>query len=376
MDDGTTTMTRNGREYGDGMAVITARLVAFLRLFEQLQHDIDFRQPQAAQQQLRAVSEELLSDVPVLLATLMPPNTLQTAHRQLGMAIEVWTRAVARLLAGSGPDFGLAFVESRRLWCEGLALAYGVRGAFPALQSYWLSDEAQSRLAAIDMPAADNSAATGVQQEAASSAHGAYACYVPESYTPSRAWPVIVCLHGAYGHGHEYLWTWLRVARSQGCIVLAPKSRGPTWSLLEPEIDIASVRAMLASLGERYHLDMQRIFLSGLSDGGSFAYVLGLSCPSLIAGVAPIAGVLHPVADRLLRAGQGLEVPLFVVHGARDFIFDVHAVRSHCALLAKLGYRITYTELPTWGHAYTDAINEHLVWPWFAALPGAACSAA
>ena len=33
--------------------------------------------------------------------------------------------------------------------------------------------------------------------------------------------------------------------------------------------------------------------------------------------------------------------------------------------LDKLGYQLTYTELPEWGHAYTDAINERLVWPWF-----------
>ena len=39
-------------------------------------------------------------------------------------------------------------------------------------------------------------------------------------------------------------------------------------------------------------------------------------------------------------------------------------------LLDKLGYKLTYTELPEWGHAYTDSINERLVWPWFAALPG------
>ena len=179
-----------------------------------------------------------------------------------------------------------------------------------------------------------------------------------------------MCLHGAYGHGHEYLWTWLRVAHSEGCIVLAPKSRGPTWSLLDPPQDIDSVCAMLDAVATRYAIDARRCLLSGLSDGGSFAYLLGLSCPSRFTAVAPVAGVLHPTADRLLRAKQGMDVPLHVVHGARDFIFDVRAVRSHCGLLDKLGYKLTYTELPEWGHAYTDSINERLVWPWFAALPG------
>ncbi|CAN0370631.1 unnamed protein product, partial [Phaeothamnion confervicola] len=343
------------------MAVITTRLLVFLRFYEQLQQDIDFSQPRAAQQRLREQHEEFLSVLPAQLAMLMPPPALQVAHRQLAAALDLWSRAVARLLAGSGPDFGLAFIESRRLWCEGLALAYGVREALPALQCYWLTDDALARVAMLDTPAADASVAVGVQQEAASDSHAAYAIYVPENYTPSRAWPVVVCLHGAYGHGHEYLWTWLRVARSHGCIVLAPKSRGPTWSLLDPALDIGSIRAMLAAVGERYCIDAARTYLSGLSDGGSFAYVMALSCPSLIAGVAPVAGVLHPIADRLLRAKQGVEVPLLVVHGARDFIFDVRTVRANCALLEQLGYRITYIELPEWGHAYTDDVNARLV---------------
>ena len=361
-------MAMSARDYEHGMAVIITRLLVFLRCHEQLQQDIDFSQPRVAQQRLREQHDEYSGALPAQLAMLLPPPEVQAAHRQLSAALDLWTRAVARLLAGSGPDFGLAFIESRRLWCAGLALAYGAREAFPALQCYWVTDDALTRVAMLDAPAADARVPLGVQQEAASSSHAAYAVYVPECYTPSRAWPVVVCLHGAYGHGHEYLWTWLRVARSHGCIVLAPKSRGPTWSIVDPAVDIASIRAMLTAVGARYHIDAARIYLSGLSDGGSFAYLMALSCPSVIAAVAPVAGVLHPIADRLLRAKQGVQVPLLVVHGARDFIFDVRSVRDNCALLQHIGYQITYIELPEWGHAYSDDINARLVWPWFAAL--------
>jgi phospholipase/carboxylesterase len=361
-------MATSERDYELAMSAIITPLLAFMRDFEQLQQDIDFRQPQAAQQRLKAAQDTCLAALPAQLAALLPAPERLAAQGQLGAALETMMRAVARLLAGSGPDFGLAFIESRRLWCEGLALLYGLCGDFPALDGYWWSAAAQAH-ATPPMPAAAASdVPLGVTEQAATSDHAAYGLYVPENYSATRAWPVIVCLHGAYGHGYEYLWTWLRVARSEGCIVLAPKSRGPTWSLLQPDVDIDSIRAMLSELAERYHIDAERIYLSGLSDGGSFAYVLGLSCPSLFAGVAPIAGVLHPITDRLLRAKQGLEVPLLVVHGARDFIFDVRAVRSHCGLLEKLGYRLTFIELPEWGHAYTDGINERLVWPWFASL--------
>jgi phospholipase/carboxylesterase len=128
---------------------------------------------------------------------------------------------------------------------------------------------------------------------------------------------------------------------------------------------------MLDEVCAAYAVDRKRVYLSGLSDGGMFAYMLGLSCPDWFAGIAPVAGELHPMTDPMLRRKQGKDVPLFVIHGAKDFIFDVRSVRSSCELLQKIGYNVTYTELPEWGHAYTYSINEQLVMPWFASLGGA-----
>jgi phospholipase/carboxylesterase len=125
---------------------------------------------------------------------------------------------------------------------------------------------------------------------------------------------------------------------------------------------------MIEEVCTTYAIDRTRIFLSGLSDGGTFAYLLGLSCPDIFAGIAPIAGEMHPMLDPMLRKGQGKNVPLFIVHGAHDWIFDVRFTRQTCDLLQKIGYTVTYKELPDWGHAYTYSINEQLVMPWFAEL--------
>ena len=91
---------------------------------------------------------------------------------------------------------------------------------------------------------------------------------------------------------------------------------------------------------------------------------LGWNRPTRFAALAPIAGVLSPMTDLMLRAKDGLELPIHVVHGALDPIFAVQTARSTSQLLEKLGYQITYTELPEWGHALTYAINENLILPW------------
>ena len=61
---------------------------------------------------------------------------------------------------------------------------------------------------------------------------GGFSLYVPEYYTPDRAWPLVMALHGGSGNGRNFLWSWLRDARSFGAILIAPTATGPTWALM------------------------------------------------------------------------------------------------------------------------------------------------
>ena len=93
---------------------------------------------------------------------------------------------------------------------------------------------------------------------------------------PERPLTLIVALHGGYGQGSEYVWTWLRPARSRGYAILAPKSLDVTWDMTVPSLDTRSVTRMLDEVTAEYSIDSARVYLSGLSDGGIFTYILGL----------------------------------------------------------------------------------------------------
>jgi phospholipase/carboxylesterase len=136
-----------------------------------------------------------------------------------------------------------------------------------------------------------------------------------------------------------------------------------------PSEDTRSILRMLEEVASEYSIDHSRIYLTGLSDGGIFTYILGLEQSQLFRGLAPVAGALHPVVDPMLRRGLGKDTPLFVVHGVHDFIFPVAFTRQTCKLLNDIGYNIKYEELPEWGHAYPYSINERMVLPWFESLP-------
>lgn len=345
-------------------------LLATLRAFEAEFEDIRFGAGElaASQERLRVALADLVPATRHGLEALMPPPGHEEFHRRLLDAATRCEDAAQLWRQGRGATFINAFVQSRQLLVEALTTLYALRADLPTLSAFFWDGVDRARQQLLEQPAPDADAPVGLLQVAAGDAHERYALYVPENYSPARAWPLIVALHGASGTGDEYLWTWLRLAKTHGYLVLAPKSTDITWSILEPHLDIASVTGAIDRVCDEYKIERGRMYLTGLSDGATFSYLLAFLAPEYFAGVAPIAGELSQVAEPLLRRREGREVPLLVVHGAHDHIFPIETVRSTCGLLTHLEYDIRFDELPDWGHAYPYRINRERVLPWFEAL--------
>jgi phospholipase/carboxylesterase len=355
-------------KYIETVRRVEDKLLYFLRTFEKLQEEIHLGRVGESQARLREAVRDLFPTLTADLALLAPPESLKNFHAQFSEALTCCTEACTTFLSGKGQGFPQAFLDSRRALCRGLYLLYDLRAQLPVLQPYWVLPAALPALAMLEARTPGVEVPVGFSHKPSTNTHAPYSLYVPENYTPQQSWPLIVCLHGGYGRGDDYIWTWLRPAKSTGYLLLSPKSAGPTWSILNPPLDIRSIQVMLEEVCTTYAVDRKRVYLTGLSDGGTFTYLLGLSGAELFAGIAPVAGELHPMVDTLLRRGQGKTAPILIVHGVQDFIFDVEFTRQTHALLQKLGYNVTYQELPDWGHAYTYTINEQRVLPWFESL--------
>ena len=343
-------------------------LLATLKAFEAEFEDLRFGELAASQERLRIALTDLVPAARHGLAELVPPPGREEFHGRLLDAATRCEDAAQVWRQGRGEAFIHAFVQSRQLLVEALTTLYDLRADLPVLSAFFWNGVDRVRQQSLEQPAADAGAPVGLLQVAAGDAHERYALYVPENYSPAREWPLIVALHGASGTGAEYLWTWLRLAKTHGYLVLAPKSTEITWSILEPHLDIASVTGAIERVCDEYHVDRGRVYLTGLSDGATFSYLLAFLAPEYFAGVAPIAGELSQVAEPLLRRREGREVPLLVVHGVHDHIFPIQTVRSTCGLLTHLQYDLRFDELPDWGHAYPYRINRERVLPWFEAL--------
>jgi phospholipase/carboxylesterase len=200
---------------------------------------------------------------------------------------------------------------------------------------------------------------------------GGYSLYVPEYYTPDRAWPLVMALHGGSGNGRGFLWSWLRDARSHGAILVAPTATGDTsnkstsnkstWALMGDDTDTPNLARILASVQARWNIDSRRLLLTGMSDGGTFCYVTGLESASPFTHLAPIAATFHPLMAEIADAERLRGLPIHIVHGRLDWMFPVQVARQTRELLSAAGADVTYRELDDLSHCYPREINAALL---------------
>ena len=193
--------------------------------------------------------------------------------------------------------------------------------------------------------------------------HGGFTLYVPEDYTPQTRWPMVIALHGAGTDGRHFIWRWMHEARRRGYIVLAPKARRQTWSLDDDE----GLMEVLGWVRAQYSVSDDRVLLTGFSDGGSFTIVFGLLHPRAYRALAPIAGVFLPVNETTSSLDRARGVPIYLVHGALDFIFPVANARETRSRLESAGAAVTYRELGDLSHVYPRSENARIL-DWFESL--------
>ena len=209
---------------------------------------------------------------------------------------------------------------------------------------------------------ADPAEGTGVRHvENERGSKGGYSLYVPETYDSAQRYPVVVALHGGAGHGRGFLWTWLREARSREFILISPTARGDTWALMGPDIDSENLESILETVRQNWSVDGTRTLLTGMSDGGTFAYVSGLRAASPFTHLAPISAAFHPMMLELIDTPKIAGRPIYLTHGAHDWMFDIETARMAHRTLSALGADVTFREIPDLAHTYPRDENPRIL---------------
>ena len=235
---------------------------------------------------------------------------------------------------------------------------YPLAAKLPPVSSFFvepaLRDDA-GLLARLAEPGKENTGIIHDRNEPGS--RGGFSLYVPEYYTPDRAWPLVMALHGGSGNGRGFLWSWLRDARSHGAILVAPTATGSTWALMGEDTDTPNLGRILDWVASRWNIDSGRLLLTGMSDGGTFCYVSGLESASPFTHLAPVSATFHPLMAEMADAERLRGLPVYLVHGRLDWMFPVQVARQTRELLSAAGADVTYRELDDLSHCYPREMN-------------------
>jgi poly(3-hydroxybutyrate) depolymerase len=165
-----------------------------------------------------------------------------------------------------------------------------------------------------------------------------FGLYVPDTYMPFKGYGLVVCLHGAGFTGDAYLERW-QTRLGDDYILACPTLRQGDWWTREAEELVLTVIRVLQN---QYHIDPDRIFLTGMSNGGIGAYLIGLHHAPVFAGVAPMAAGLDDVLMPLLENFR--QTPLYIIHGTHDQVMPVRLSRDVHKELDRLGIAHVYRE--------------------------------
>lgn len=144
-----------------------------------------------------------------------------------------------------------------------------------------------------------------------------YVCNLPKDYDPSKKYPLVIFLHGAGERGEDLdrasIHGFMKYVREQDkdypFIYIAPQCpKEKYWGCYTE-----SLLAFIDYIYEAYPVDQDRVYLTGLSMGGTGTWMLAMADPHRFAAIAPICG------SGIVWNGEALaKLPIFVYHGDCD----------------------------------------------------------
>jgi len=156
-----------------------------------------------------------------------------------------------------------------------------------------------------------------------------YRVHVPKKYDAANPTPVVVVFHGGGGNPESMVRLSGMNAKSDeaGFIVVYPFGTGKLadslltfngggccgYAMENKVDDVAFTRALLDDLAKVANVDTNRVFATGLSNGGIMSHYVASELSDRIAAIAPVGGPLMMDAPNAKRP-----VPVMHFHGTGD----------------------------------------------------------
>ncbi|WP_309397702.1 LamG-like jellyroll fold domain-containing protein [Cerasicoccus maritimus] len=141
--------------------------------------------------------------------------------------------------------------------------------------------------------------------------------FVPDNYDSAQSYPLVISLHGLGEYGTDNadqvngnIDNLLAAAKSHDFFLYAPQSATQGWDLEKMD----AIMRMAGQISQAYSVDLDRVYTTGLSNGGAGAYTMLSNYTQAFAAGVAICGNTGSATDN----SKLIQVPLWIFHAIDD----------------------------------------------------------
>ena len=163
-----------------------------------------------------------------------------------------------------------------------------------------------------------------------------YIVYIPENYNHSISTPILFAFHG-FGGTNNFIMNsagFNEIADEENFIVVYPQGSlilnlFAHWNVggftqISNTDDVAFVDYLISSLSQMYNINLDRVYATGMSNGGFMSFLLACQLSNKIAAIASVTGSM--TTQTLNECDPQREVPILQIHGTNDPIVPYNGI--------------------------------------------------
>ena len=173
-----------------------------------------------------------------------------------------------------------------------------------------------------------------------------YIIHIPSSYNVNTPIPLVFCFHG-YGSNASTIMSYANfnyVSDTAGFIVVYPQGTLDNSGISNWNVgwggstvdDIGFTEALMDNLSTTYNIDNNRIYSTGMSNGGFMSFLLACQLSNRIAAIASVTGSMTPQTYNACNPQH--PTPILQIHGTSD-------------------QTVPYVGDPTWAKSIDDVLQ-------------------
>lgn len=181
-----------------------------------------------------------------------------------------------------------------------------------------------------------------------------YLSYLPKEYSTdsTKQWPLIIYLHGGSSRGTD-----LKKLYSGGIPDQIYRGREFPFIIVAPQCP-EHVRWSTEDWFENFYnevigtfrIDTNRVYLTGVSLGGSGTWYLAVKYPDKFAAIAPISGFTSHIDFIDENIDKLIDMPIWAFHGKTDNVVPFEETERLIKKLEKKNRRLRFSAEPEAGH--------------------------